>query len=97
MLFDYRFLKIFDNLDTPERLLYWFEKKHRYGVIGCLVVGASYIGTILAEPGMDLLDYLAVAIGFIISILLFFYCGFPSWYSKEKDIIEQLRELVDKK
>ncbi len=37
LLNDYRFLKKVDSVDTPERLLYSFEKKHHYNSIGWIV------------------------------------------------------------
>ena len=37
LLFDFRFLKKVDSFDTPDRLLYCFEKKHRNRMIAWLL------------------------------------------------------------
>lgn len=97
MLIDYRYLKKNGDLDTPDRLLYWFEKRHRYNLIGWIAICILLIGSLLVEPGADFYGYVGVAFGIAIVVIIFFCCGGPWWYLKEKDIIEQLRELVDKK
>ena len=97
ILLDFRFLKKFDNLDTPDRLLYWFEKRHRYNFIVWLVSCILITCIFLIKPSLDLWAYVCVAIGIVIVVILFFYCGGPLWYRKEKEIIEQLRELIGKK
>lgn len=95
-LFNFRFLKKFDNLDTPDRLLSWFEKKHRYNMIIWLVSCLGLIVTYFAAYGLNFEAYLGAAI-IIVIIAIFFYKGGPLWYLQEQHILEQLRELVDKK
>ena len=94
--FIFRFFKKVDNLDTPDRLLYWFEKRHRYNLIAWLVSCIGIIGAYLINFGSIIWVILGAAI-FIVIIVLIYYSGGPLWYHKEKDIIEQLRELVEKK
>lgn len=96
-LLDFQFLKKVDNLDIPDQLLYWFEKKHRYNLISWIVSYLLFIGIILVNPGSDFWTYLGVAIGIVIVVIIFYNCGGTWWYRKEKEIIEQLRELVEKK
>lgn len=92
----FRYLKKVDNLDTPDQLLYWFEKKHRYDLISWLVNCLLFTGLFLAKPGSNLWIYVGVAVGIVI-VALFCYSGGSLWYRKEKDTIEQLRELAEKK
>lgn len=101
-LFNYRFLKKVDNLDTPDRLLYWLEKRHRYlkiggGLIPCILL--LLFAIFLVKTGSDIWSYVG-AIGMVIVaiVLMVYYLGGCSgWYRQEKDMIEQLRELVEKK
>ena len=96
LLFDILFLKKADNLDTPD-LLNLFEKKHRYNIIGWLVSLIFVMGGFIFASDFNIGAFVGVAIGIVIIVLLFFNDGGPWWYRKEKDIIEQLRELVEKK
>lgn len=100
LLFIFRSLMKVDKLDTPERLLYWFyrfEKSPRYSLIFWLVL-CLFITRHSSLPshvsGFE--DYLVIVVGFVIIALIFFR-GAPWLLRKEKDIIEQLIELVKKK
>lgn len=95
-LFNFRFLKKFDTLDTPDRLLTWLEKKHRYNLILWLVACICLIGSYFASCDFSIGTYLGAAV-LIVFIVIIFCGGGPLWYLKEKLIIEQLQELVDKK
>ena len=97
LLFDFRFLKKVDNLDTPNRLLYWFEKKHRYNFIGWLVSMVFILGGYILEAGFDFGAIVGVVLAIGIIASLFYYGDGPWWYRKDNDIIEQLRELGEKK
>lgn len=93
-LYNYRLLKKIDNLDTPDELLYRFEKKHRYNII--IFIAAWIILFIyIAMTGFDYV-YLAIWIVATVVILFCFYKN-HGWYGNEKEIIKQLQELVDKK
>ena len=97
LLFDLRFLKIVDNLDTPDRLLHWFEKRHRYNYILWLVAGILISVSYLVESGFNFGATVGVVLGIGIIAFLFYSTDGPWWYRKEKDIIERLREFVEKK
>ena len=97
LLFDYRSLKNLDSLDTPERLLHWFEKKHRYNMIFWIVGCVCIFGIMLVGAGFDIWAIIGMALGIGIVVLCFYSSGGPWWYRKDMDIIEQLRELVEKK
>ena len=96
LLYDYRSLKNFDSLDTPERLLHWFEKVHRYRMITWFVGGICIFGIMLVGAGFNIGAIMGVALAIGIIALLFYYSDGPWWYRKDMDIIEQLRELVEK-
>ena len=100
-LFNYRFLKKVDNLDTPDRLLRWLEKSYRYkmigGIVSCIIL--LLFGIFLFKTGLDFWGYvgaIGIVIIAIVSIVSYFRGG-SGWYRKEKDMIEQLRELIEKK
>lgn len=95
-LFNIRLLKQFDNFDTPERLLYCFEKRHRFDLILWLVSCIGIIGIYFLTYGLSFWSYLSAAI-FIVVFAFIYYSGGPLMYRKDSDIIEQLHELVDKK
>ncbi len=97
LLFDLRFLKIVDNLDTPNRLLHWFEKRHRYNFILWLVAIILIFASFLVESSFNLGAVVGVVIGIGIIAYLFYSSDGPWWYRKEKDIIERLRELGEYK
>jgi Na+/melibiose symporter-like transporter len=96
LLYDYRSLKNLGSLDTPERLLHWFEKVHRYRMITWFVGGICIFGIMLVGAGFNIGAIMGVALAIGIIALLFYYSDGPWWYRKDMDIIEQLRELVEK-
>ena len=96
LMFDYRSLKNLGSLDTPERLLHWFEKVHRYRMITWFVGGICIFGIMLVGAGFNIGAIMGVALAIGIIALLFYYSDGPWWYRKDMDIIEQLRELVEK-
>lgn len=95
-LFNFRLLKQFDNFDTPERLLYMFEKRHRFDLILSLVSSIGIVGIYFLTYGLSFWSYLSAAF-FIVIVAVIYYSGGPLTYKKDTNIIEQLRELVDKK
>ena len=97
LLYDYRSLKNFDSLDTPERLLHWFEKVHRYRMITWFVGGIFLFVIFIVDAWFNIWAIMGVALAVGIMALLFYYSDGPWWYRKDMDIIEQLRELVEKK
>ena len=97
LLFNFQSLKKIDSLDTPDRLLHWFEKIHRYRMIAWLVSGIFLFVIFLLESGSHFGAIVGIGLAIGIIVLFFYYGNGPWWYRKDKDIIEQLRELVDKK
>ena len=96
LLFNYRSFKNIDSLDTPERLLHWFEKVHRYRMITWFVGGICIFGIMLVGAGFNIGAIMGVALAIGIIALGYYYSDGPWWYRKDMDIIEQLRELVEK-
>ena len=96
LLFDYRSFKNLDSLDTPERLLHWFEKVHRYRMITWFVGGIFVFVIYLVDSWFNIWAIVGEALAIVIIALLFYYSDGPWWYRKDMDIIEQLRELVEK-
>ena len=97
LLFNVRYLDKVDKIGTPGQLLYWFVKRPRYNLIFWLIL-CVFISrhSSPSSHGSSFEDYLAVFICFVI-IALIVYRGAPWLIRKEKDIIEQLIELVKKK
>lgn len=97
LLFNYQSLKKIDSLDTPDRLLHWFKKKHRYTMIAWLVSSICLFVIYLFETGFEFGSIVGLVLAIGIIVAFFYYGDGPWWYRREMDIIEQLRELVDKK
>ena len=96
MMFDYWFLKKVDKLDTPDRLLYYFEKKHRFNLIVLFVSFILFLGIIFVKSGVDF--WIIVVIPIIVEIAFYNSGGPRTWYrKKEQVIIEQLRRLIEQK
>ncbi len=96
LLYDYRSLKNIDSLDTPERLLHWFEKVHRYRMITWFVGGIFLFVIFIVDSWFNIWAIMGVALAIGIIALGYYYSDGPWWYRKDMDIIEQLRELVEK-
>ena len=96
LLFDYRSFKNIDSLDTPERLLHWFEKKHRYNMILWIVGSIFLFAILLVHSGFNIWTIVGVALAIGIIALAYYSGEGPLSYRKDRDIIEQLRELVGK-
>ncbi len=96
LLYDYRSLKNFDSLDTPERLLHWFEKVHRYRMITWFVGGIFLFVIFIVDSWFNIWAIMGVALAIGIIALGYYSGDGPWWYRKDMDIIEQLRELVEK-
>ncbi len=96
LLFNYRSFKNIDSLDTPERLLHWFEKKHRYNMILWIVGSIFLFAILLVHSGFNIWTIVGVALAIGIIALAYYSGEGPLSYRKDRDIIEQLRELVGK-
>ena len=100
VLCNYRFIKKTDMIDTPEQLWYSYEKKIKNDKVFLIALGLVLIGNMFSYINYngENNNYLRLGfwIVFFVSIFLVNYRnGFMS--GKDKVIIEQLRELVEKK
>lgn len=100
-LYNYRFKKNIDMIDTPDQLLCEYEKITRNDKIGAIVlwilviVGTLIIAIIKADMN-SLRGSLWIIFAAIIMYLMY-RSGINRFYRRENEILEQLRELVDKK
>lgn len=97
VLFDVQFLKKVGKQDTPDWLLHCFEKNHRYRMIIWLVTLIVLFAYILVDFDFHWAAIVSEVLVIVIFALLFYYGDGLWWYRNEKDVIEQLRELVEKK
>ena len=93
LLYNYRFKKMIDTIETPDQLLYCYEKKKRYENLfgfSALIIMAAF--TILTDWKNGYWIVLAAAVGSII-----YYIKNGSYLSrKETKIVKQLQELIKK-
>ena len=93
---NYRFLKKSDSLDTPDQLMYWFEKKVRNDRIYFFICLSAYLLDLCLCFYTPLWVGLTVFIAFFaFGAFLYFKYDNSIWNSSNK-ILDQLRELVDK-
>ena len=99
-LFSYRLYKRIDNLDTPEQLLQYYEKKNQNLKIFFLVFWLFLIGEKFARNVTEIkigYEYVLLGIVAVAAIYLMFVLSRDDKLSrKDLKIIEQLRELVKK-
>lgn len=98
ILYNYRFLKKFDNLDTPDQLLYWFEKKNQKDIIcwfaSMFLVISTNSAIVFKNAGVP--TGIIATVLCILVIVLLYYGSSGSWNRRNNDIIEDLQELVEK-
>ena len=100
-LCNYRFKKKIDTIDTPDQLLCEYEKITRNYKIGAivlwilLIVGALIVAIFKADMS-SLRGSLWIIFAAIIMYLMY-RSGLNRFYRRENEILEQLRELVEKK
>jgi hypothetical protein len=93
-LYNYRFKKKIDDLETPEQLLSWFRKN---SLIEKIAGNASWLLIIVESViHVNLFSIIEAVAAFVI-ILVLTIKSYGPWYRKEKEIIEQLQELIEKK
>jgi Ca2+/Na+ antiporter len=94
VLYSYLLLRRIDSLDTPDQLLYRFEKKRRYNLLFFIAAWILLLCTDIVIPGFT---YEGLIRWIVIGVILLF-CFFTNlgWYSKEKEILEELKDLVEK-
>ena len=100
VLYNYRFIKKTDIIDTPEQILYCYEKKTKNDKVFFIALGLVLLGNMFSYIyyNGENNNYLRLGfwIVFFVSIFLIYYRnGFMR--RKDREIIEQLRKLVGKK
>ena len=94
---NYRFLKKAGSLDTPDQLMYWYEKTIRIDRILfflCLIAYLLDLNLSLLTPlWVGLTAFVVLSVVFS---LIFFKSDSSFWNSRNK-ILEQLQELIDKR
>ncbi len=93
ILYNYRYKKKIDNLDTPNQLLPLFKKNTQIeiisgGVVWLLLIVLSFV-----------IDNHYMFITMLTSFLLVLFMaikGYGHWYSRGKEITEQLQELIER-
>lgn len=100
-LLGYRFYKKIDSLDTPEQLLQNYKKKNRNLKILLLVFWLVLIGERFAKSVTDVKKlYECVLLGIVALAavyLMFVIYTNDNLSRKDKEIIEQLHDLIDNK
>lgn len=101
VLIDCRFLWKADSYDTPERLLKWHENKFRYvqkSSLVCQLVFLCFItGIIIFNYRNDISSLVMLLIVMVAVFVLFWHGAIGSHPSNpNKEIIEQLQDLVEK-
>ena len=93
-LCNYRFKKRIDNPNTPNQVLSWYKKNLSIEIITGIVAWLILIGdSIVNGPIFAIIETVAA---FVVVTLLTFY-GYGRWSRRNKEIIEQLQELAEKK
>lgn len=94
---NYRFLKKASSLYTPEKLMYWYEKRIRNDRILFFLCLIAYLLDIclcfLAPLWLGLAVFVALS---VVGSLIYFKSDSSLWNSRNK-ILEQLQELIDMK
>ena len=104
---NYRFLRKIDGLDSPDQLLHFYEKKlknergpfflFQFGLLCYIIDGLSFLDIFqLHKPWIGLLMILVVIVLF--ALVIYRYKNVEKYYSSRAvEIIEQLKELTEKK
>ena len=101
VLYSYRYKKMFERLDTPDQLLYWYDKRMRKGRIFTIVffivfyaaiILREYIGENLNSDSLIRLLVLLAALVILVPILV----SGGVVLGRDMKTIEQLRQLIDK-
>ena len=95
VLYNYRFNKEIDNLDTPNQLLSRFKEYARTETITACIAWLLIIVDCFFSTSNHYFLAIEVLLGFVVCII-FYIKGFGRWYRRDKEIKEQLQELIDK-
>ena len=98
VLNNYRFLQRNDRLDTPDELLYGYNKKIQNDLNISFVIKLIFVGYLFYQALPDFRDDLPTLIFLIVSVLILVYLGRGSSFALSRDlkIIEQLQKLTEK-
>ena len=93
-LCNYRFKKKMDSPNTPNQVLSWFKKNLRIEIIFAIIAWLILIGdSIVSGPIYSIIETVAAFV--VVALLTFF--GFGRWNRRDKEIMEELQELIEKK
>lgn len=95
VLHNYRFKKEIDNLDTPNQLLSRFKEYARIETITACIAWLLLIVDYFLNASDHYFSAIGVLLGFVVCII-FYIKGYGRWYRRDKEIKEQLQELIDK-
>ena len=98
VLINYSFLRRNDSIDTPDQLLYWYNKKIRYDVNISTVYKLLFVGFLILQ-GIPYNRDDVLTLIFIIALCLFLvYLGRGSSLvlSRDQLILEKLHDLTKK-
>lgn len=95
VLYNYRFNKEIDNLDTPNQLLSRFKEYARTETITACIAWLLLIVDCFFSTSNQYFLAIEVLLGFVVCII-FYIKGYGRWYRRDKEIKEQLQELIDK-
>lgn len=101
VLYSYRFKKMFECLDTPEQLLYWYDKRIRKGRIFTIVFFIVFYAAIILREyigenlNSDSLIRLLVLLAVLVILVPILVSG-GVVLGRDMKTIEQLRQLIDK-
>lgn len=93
-LYNFRFAKEIDHMDTPHQLLNSFKKSIRLEWISGSVLWMFLIADCFVRGNL----YTVIGSSFAFVVVLFLVIkGFGPWNRRDKEIIEDLRQLVENK
>ena len=101
VLYSYRYKKMFERLDTPDQLLYWYDKRMRKGRIFTIVFFIVFYAAIILREyigenlNSDSLIRLLVLLAVLVILVPILVSG-GVVLGRDMKTIEQLRQLIDK-
>ena len=91
-LFNYRFFKTIDTIETPDQLLNWFEKKRRVEDI----TGVAFLIVLIAYFVVSGFKFYFPVISGITALIIYRLFNGSFLSRNEKKILDELKELVEK-
>ena len=99
VLYSYRYKKKLEKIDKPSELLHYFGKKSRIFTICCLVLWFAVFGVKFVNFFRTTtigFEHVLLAIAFVVLVYFIYVTNKPgSVRPKDKEIIDQLQELIE--